>query len=1068
MWFGLLGTLQVRIDDREVRVPGVRQRILLAALLLKSGQALPVAQLSELVWDGQPPRRAEVTLRSYVQRLRQALGPQGSARVITTSGGYRVDASADQLDIVQFDDLLRTGIAAAQSGDWERAVGPLDQAQALWRGSPLADIPCQALQLAEVPRLEEQRLQAIQWRMEASLQLGQHEYVTPQLQSLTAEHPLREPFHGQLMVALYRSGRQADALTAYRTARGILVGELGLEPGAELRLLHQRILANDRELLATAHRSPAPAEGQAQPEPEPGPGPRAAAIIIPRQLPAAARSFVGRQAEISALSSLAEQAGAPDGSPGTVLISAISGMAGIGKTALAIHAAHQLAPSFPDGQLYIDLHGYTPGLAPRDPADALAVVLAAYGVPPQQVPEDLDARAALYRSCLAGSRTLVVLDNAATEAQVRPLLPGAGGCLAVITSRRHLKPLDDARLLSLDVLPLPDAVAMFCQVAGLDRIRAGDPLLQEIAELCGRLPLAVCIAGALLRHRPAWGPEHLAGRLRGAQPGLAVFFDGDRDLTTVFGLSYQALAGDQQRLFRGLGLIPGLDVDAYAAAALLETDPVRAERWLGDLVDHNLLTESAPGRYQMHDLIRAYAGVLTETDPSGGQQAARGRLLDYYQHTATRADSLVARFPRPAPETRAPAYPPALPDPAAAWRWLRAERLNLLAAVGYTTTAGCHQRAVALTAGMTTLLRTDGPWAQAVSLQTAAVDIARRLDDQPRLAAALLALGDQWLCTGEFASAQRELEEALKICRDSGDRNGQARALIRLAGTQRLTGEHADALGNLDQAVELLPDPGDRQLKANALTQLGEVREATGDRAAALRDLRKALFIYRSLGDRYGQGRTLYLLGTALWSTGDRSGAIRDLREALELFRELGDRQALANVLTPLGELRGSLGEHPAAARDLHEALELYRALDDPIGLGNVLTSRGQLRRWTGDLPGALRDLSEALTLHRQTGARSNEARTLHCYAAAIATTGDHQQAAVHYQDALRLAREVHQPEDEAVALEGVAECHLADGDIVAGRAFLYQAREIYQRLHMTLDTERVRARLAGTESGSP
>jgi DNA-binding SARP family transcriptional activator/tetratricopeptide (TPR) repeat protein len=1056
MWFGLLGTLQVRIDDREIRVPGMRQRILLAALLLRSGQALSVAQLSELVWDGLPPRQAAVTLRSYVQRLRRALGPHSPTRIITTSGGYKLDATADQIDIEQFDDQLRSGIAAAESGDWERAIGMLDQAQSLWRGSPLADVPCQALQLAEVPRLEEQRLQAIQWRMEASLQLGQHEHVMPQLQSLTAEHPLREPFHGQLMVALYRSGRQADALTAYRTARGILVSELGLEPGPELQLLQERILANDRELLETAHQ--APAAGQAQPVP-------VAAAPIPRQLPAASRSFVGRQAEISVLSSLAQRASAADGSPGTVNISAIVGMAGVGKTALALHAAHQLAPSFPDGQLYIDLHGYTPGLAPRDPADALAVVLAAYGVAPQQVPEDLEARAALYRSRLAGTRTLVVLDNAATEAQVRPLLPGADGCLAVVTSRRHLKPLDDARLLSLDVLPVPDAIAMFCQVAGLTRIQVGDPLLQEISELCGRLPLAVCIAGALLRHRPAWSLEYLAGRLRVAQQGLAVFFDGDRDLTAVFDLSYQALAEEQQRLFRGLGLIPGLDIDAYATAALLATDPAQAERWLGDLVDHNLLAEPAPGRYQMHDLTRAHARALAETGPVDDQQAASGRLLDYYQCTAGRAESLIARFPKPAPQPPGPVHPPALPDPAAAWRWLRTERPNLLAAIDHTTRTS-DQRAVALTAGLATLLRTDGPWSQAVTLQTTAVDIARRLGDQPGLAAALLALGDQWLCTGEFANAQRDLREALRICRDSGDRNGQARALIRLAGTQRLTGEHSDALGNLHQAIDLLPDPGDRQLKANALTQLGEVRTITGDRRAALHDLDKALLLYRSLGDRYGQGRTLYHLSDLRVSSGDPSGAIGDLRAALALFRELGDRQAQANVLVPLGEVRGSLGEHPEAARDLHEALELFRELDDPIGLGNVMMSLGLLRRWAGDLPGALRDLGEALSLHRQTGARSNEARALNCYAATLAAAGDHQQAVDRYHDALRLAREVHQPEDEAVAIEGIAEHHFTLGDALAGRAFLRQAQQLYERLGMAPDTERVRTRLA--EIGSP
>jgi hypothetical protein len=419
------------------------------------------------------------------------------------------------------------------------------------------------------------------------------------------------------------------------------------------------------------------------------------ATAAPCTLPAETRAFTGRTEELARLLALVDGSdagadcangggddnGGRDGGPGTVMIAAIDGMAGVGKTALALSAGHLLAERFPDGQLYIDLRGYTRGLAPREPAEALAAVLQALGAAPDRLPSDVDALATLYRGRLSGTRTLVLLDNAAGEAQVRPLLPGAGECFVLVTSRRRLKALDDAHALALDVLPPADAVALLRQAAGPRHGGPGDPLLGEIAELCGRLPLALRIAAALLRHRPAWTARRLAGKLREGGSGLEGFFDGDRDLATVFDLSYRALERDERLLFRRLGLIPGADIDAHAAAALLNTGPVGAERLLQRLVDHNLLAEPVPGRYRLHNLIRLHARALAERDPAEERAAATDRLLNHYAHTAHtagRAGTHNARRTRAGHANPGPAHATSTADRDRVLGWLlHVEHANL-------------------------------------------------------------------------------------------------------------------------------------------------------------------------------------------------------------------------------------------------------------------------------------------------------------------------------------------------------------------------------------------------------
>jgi DNA-binding SARP family transcriptional activator len=1003
MQFGVLGPLRVTGGSGEsAAVSAARLRVLLAVLLWRANQPVPVDELAEMVWDGIPPAGAAGAVRALVMRLRRVLGQPIGARLITRAPGYVIELSGDELDASRFETLSNAAGAAVRAGRWAEAAQAAAAALGLWRGTPLADVSSQVLRDAWLPHLEQVRVQALEWRFEADLHEGRHEWLIPELREVSGHHPLRERFRAQLMLALAKAGRQAEALAAYQEARRVLVGELGIEPGPELREMRERILAGGTALAASSS-----APGESRP-------------VVPRQLPTGVRSFTGRQAELGVLSGLVEQAGQAARDGGTVVISAIDGMAGVGKTALAIHAAHRLASKFPDGQMFIDLHGYTEGYQPRTPADALDWLLRALNVSAQQIPQDTEERAALYRQRLAGTRTLVVLDNAASEAQVRPLLPGSAGCLVLVTSRRRLKGLDDAHILSLDVLPPADAIALLRVVAGPERVAADDPVLAEIAGLCGHLPLALRIAAALLRHRPAWTLEHLARLLRDQRQRISALSDGERDLGAVFDMSYRSLTTALQNLLRSLGLVPGPDIDAYAAAALTGTDPAIAARLLEDLTDHNLLIQRAPGRYRLHDLIRLDARALADSDPLPGHDCALDRLLDYYQYTAGRADALIARRPPPSPASPAPAHVPALPEPEAALAWLRTERPNLIAALHHAAGHAHHQRLIALDAGLGTLLRTDGPWTQAIALHTAAVTAARSLGDHSSQADALTRLGNVRGFTSDFPGAVRDLEQALHLYRELGHRLGQA----------------------------------------DTLTRLGDVRILTGDFPGAVRDLQEALQLSHDLGEQSGQAHVLIRLGKLRRLTGDFPGAVRDLEQALHLYRELGYRLGQATALSRLGDVRILTGDFPGAARDQEMALQLYRDVGDQMGQGCALALLGQVRLLVGDHPGAAHHLEAAVDLFRRIGARGNEAWALNHYAAVITATGDHAHAHAIYQDALHLARETRQPDDEALALEGIGECLLHADNTQAGIAHLNQALEIFRRLTMKPDADRVQARL--------
>jgi len=810
-------------------------------------------------------------------------------------------------------------------------------------------------------------------------------------------------------------GTFADLLRKLRTEARLTQEELaeaaGLSPRSVSDLERGIAVTPHRDtvrLLADALQLIGPARAQFEAVArgrEPG-GPRAGGVAAAmRALPRDIASFTGRQRELT------ELVDAAAGPGGVVGIHAIGGMAGVGKTAFAVHAAHRLADRFPAGQIFLPLHGHTPGQQPVDPADALASLLLTAGVPAAQIPPGVEDRMALWRDRLAGRQLLLVLDDAADSEQVRPLLPGAGGSLVLITSRRRLTALEDSTTISLDILPPDEAGALLVRLAARPGLSPADPPVEKIIRLCGWLPLAIGMVARQLHHHPAWSAAGWAAELAAAVDRLELMATENVSVAAAFNLSYADLTAEQQRLFRRLGLHQGTDIDGYAAAALDGTGLAAARRGLEALYDQYLLTEPAQGRYRLHDLIREHARALAgRDDPDRDRDQATARLLDYYQHAAALADVLIARQARPAPVPAAGTMPAAIPvlaDREQALAWARAERANLIGCLDHATGMGQHATIVALTAGLAGLLRHDGPWAEAITRHATALRAARHLGDRPGQASTLNNVGDVRRLTGDYPGAAQALQEALGISRDLGDRLGQA----------------------------------------NTLNNLGMLRRVAGDHQGAARDLEEALRISRDLGDRLGQAMALRTLGDVRRIAGDYPGAARDLEEALGISRDLGDRLGQATALYYLGGLRRLTGDYPDAARDLEEALGISRDLGDRLGQASALTYLGDVRRRAGDYPGAAWALEEALGIDRDLGNRGNEAEVLNWAGTLHRVRGDLRQAGSCHQQALDLARQVGNCWNEALALAGLGRCALAGGHVARAKVMLRQALEIFQRI---------------------
>jgi DNA-binding SARP family transcriptional activator/tetratricopeptide (TPR) repeat protein len=924
---GLLGPLQVRCDGVAVAVGAGKQRALLAALLLQAGRVVPAGQLAELLWaPDPPPPTAPVALRNYVMRLRRALGPAGQHLIQTRPGGYVITPGGCELDLARMEQELAAGRAAAREGDWQPAAAHAGASLRLWRGEPLADVDLPALTAQHVPRLAEMRLQACELRIEADLALARHAEAVTELLQLVAAHPVRERLYALLMVAYYRCGCRAEALDTYRAARDVLAGEIGAEPGPGLQALHQQILHDDPVLAVPVPGRPAGPSGQ-----------RAGAALageVPRQLPAAVACFTGRHAELAALTGLL----GPGGAAPALVISAIGGTAGVGKTALAIQWAHQVAGRFPDGQLYVNLRGFGPSGTLAAPEVAMRGFLDALGVPPERIPPGPEAQAGLYRSLLADRKMLILLDNARDEQQVRPLLPASPGSVVLVTSRSQLGGLaaaEGAGLISLDVLTHGEAVQLLAARLGAARAAAEPAAVDQIASLCACLPLALAVAAARAATRPGFALAALAAELADSAARLDALDAGDpgSSVRAVFSWSYCQLPPDAARMFGLLGIHAGPDITVPAAASLAALAEADARRLLRELARTHLIAEHVPGRFSFHDLLRAYAGEQArQTGGDTSRHEATGRVLDHYLHTAAGA----ARLLNPAQElvVLAPPRPGTTPgrpaDYAQALAWFEAEHQVLLAAVTLAVGSGFDAHGWQLPWAMTPFQHARGHWQEWAATQRIALGAATRLGDTAAqaLSGRLLAnartnLGDHDQARGHFASS-------LRLYQRLGNRLGEAKIQHSLGFAAERQGRYADALGHGEQALRLYQAIGDQAAEAEALNAVGWYHGLLGDYRQARVFCRQALILSAEVGDRWIEGHAWDSLGYAEHHLGNLAEAAACYQRAVSLNREAGDRFGETDTLTHLGDARHAAGDLAQAREAWQQALAILEDLQHP------------------------------------------------------------------------------------------------------------------------------------------
>jgi tetratricopeptide (TPR) repeat protein/transcriptional regulator with XRE-family HTH domain len=759
----------------------------------------------------------------------------------------------------------------------------------------------------------------------------------------------------------------------------------------------------ERDRFLAAARGPFLSDGAHQPMASvAGVGAAAAIQALPRDI----AGFTGRADEVDWM--MTRLAGTAARGGRAVGICAIGGMAGIGKTTLAVHAAHLLAPAYPDGQFFLPLHGHTPGHRPTDPAEALASLLLAAGLPATQIPPGLEPRAARWRDFLAGKKILLVLDDASGHEQVEPLLPGTPGSTVLITSRRRLAALDDAAVISLDVLAPGEAAALLVRLADRPEMTPADAGVAEIAKLCGYLPLALGILARQLRHHPAWTAADRAAELAAERDRLALINTESVSVAAAFSLSYRDLTTAQRRMFRRLGLVPGPTFDAYAAAALDGATPDTARRHLEELYDQHLVAEPAPGRYQLHDLLRAHARALVAADSLQRSGAATGRLLDYYLHTAAAAGRYFG-YPgrRRPPPGNPPAQTPELSTPGQAGAWLEAERANLQAAADHAAAHTRFLHAIAIPAAMTGFLAARGYWDQSSALHQTGLTVARRTGDRLGEADTLTALGALQAETGDYPAASDCVDRALVLYGELGNLPGQAHALIQLGFVHALTGDYQAAAASHEKALALARSAGDHPAEAEALLHLGLLQQLTGDYPAAATSNQEALALFRDLGEPHGQAYALNTLGVVQQETGDYPAATASQQQALALFSDLGAVLGQARALNDLGLVQQETGHYRSAEASHQQALTLFRDNGNQLGQAEALNRIGELSARTS---------------------AAGQARERHTHALAI-------------------ARDINAAPEEARALEGLGRARLLEGSPGEGAAHLRHALAIYQRI---------------------
>ncbi|MFG2937627.1 BTAD domain-containing putative transcriptional regulator [Streptomyces sp. NPDC048282] len=908
----LLGPVELSVQGRTAEVGPPQRRTVLAALAVDTGRPVPADALIRRVWGDDSPDGARRALHAHVARLRRLCEETEDPghprlRLVRRSGGYLLEARPDQVDIHRFRQLAGQARETGRTDEARAAL--LREALGLWHGEPLAGLGGQwAAQVREAWRRQHVDA-AVAWAQVESRVSDPVAVIGPLTELLDA-YPLVEPLTEALMRALHAAGRSAEALNSYAAVRKRLAEELGTDPGAELRKVHEAILRGGPAGSVARPASRAPV--RAAPGATPWPG------AAPVQLPMGVRGFIGRGDELARLEDIL--ASAAD-QPAAVVITALSGTAGVGKTALAVHWARRAQQSFPNGQLYVNLRGFGPSGSVMSPAEAVRGFLDALGVPPARIPAGLEAQVGLYRSLLAGRRVLVVLDNARDAEQVRPLLPGAPGCLALITSRRSLTGLaatEGAQLLTVGMLTPEEARELLVRRLGAERVTADPDAVREIVGRCAGLPLALAIVAARAAAQPALPLAALAGELRLADRRLDALDSGEAssEVRAVFSWSYRALGPEAARLFRLLGLHPGPDAALPAVAALAGVPADHARALVAELVRGHLLTEQPAGRYTFHDLLRAYAAELVAThEGDDSRHTAAHRMFDHYLHTAHRADALLT--PRPTPAPLPPAQPGSvaeeLSDHREAQAWFTAEHPVLLAAVGQASAAGFQRHAWRLASALTTYLDRHGNRRALIAAHTAALDAARRQGDVAGQAEAHRGLGLAEDRLDRPEAARTHYLRALELFGEAGDHAGQARIHQHLSRMSESQGRHQQALGHAHDSLAHHRAVDDRAGQSAALNHIGWILAQLGDHQEALTFCRQALELAHESGDLNGEAHIQDSLGYILHRLGEHAEAVDRYQQALELFHQTGDRHSEAAGLLCLGDVHGATDRpHPA------------------------------------------------------------------------------------------------------------------------------------------------------------
>ncbi|MEU3454983.1 BTAD domain-containing putative transcriptional regulator [Micromonospora sp. NPDC006766] len=1063
--FRLLGPVEAYRDGIQLPLNG-KQRSLLTVLLLNANRVVATSQLAEAVWGQHLPASPEARVRLLISELRRAFGSDGKRLILTRQPGYLLRVGPDQIDVDAFRRTVAQAQDAAAHGRPEVALERYDTALAVWRGAALGGVRG-AFADAEVSRLTELRERVAEDRAEVMMTLGRHAELVPELRRLVVEHPLRERPHAQLMMALYRSGRCGEALELYAQLRKRLVEELGLEPTPQLQRLQQQILAGDPALHppVAAVRSPASSARPSSPAPR----------LPARQLPPAPGRIVGRVSELAQLDALAARCDGP-------LL--VVGAAGAGKTTLAVHWAHRVMDRFPDGQLFLDMHGFDPG-ARLSPADALPQLLQALGVTAEEIPVGVDALTALYRSALAGRRLLIILDNVAEPDQVRPLLPGGPDCLVLVTSRDRLGglvALNGAGRMTIDVLPPLDAIEVLAHTAGAELIDADPDAAAALARLCGHLPLALRIAAGRLVDQPYHSLRGQVDELtrRGRMAGLRISGDGRASVRGAFDLSYRALPRAAQRLFRLLGLVPapaGWSAEAGAALAGLAVDD--AGQLFDTLARLHLITASAAGRYGCHDLLLEYAAELAAGDPPAQRDAAVGRLLAFYLHTTDQAAAAivpaVSRLPRP--PLPAGVVPVVFPDVADARRWMIAEWENVVGGLRHAAVRGLHRLAWQLADALRSHLYLTASRPQWLAIAETGLAAATAEGDAVGEAAMRFCLGFLRYQLAEFAESIREYERAVELYRQAGWKPGESTTLRSMGVSLANLGQLRPALGRFTQALALDREIGNEPGEAAGLQNIAGTYKDLGDLERAARYLSVAIPLLRRVGRRPGEAIALINLGELRREQGRLDEALAAVHGSLAICREIGLRQEEAEALITAAEVHRDAGRRREAHRTLEQALDIAQLTGNPRLQMRALNGLASVEIRDGRASNAVARLDAALEVAARSGCSGGHVKVLLTLSEAYCALADYQSARHYASWALSLARESGAMIEIATAHDALAVVYLGLGNPDQGIIHCQQALQAQRRsgqrrakprtLMMFRRARRLR-RAANSSSGAP